>query len=84
MKNYDLNKRIGDELRTQRIRKRMTLEQVATGMGLASRNTVSYMELGKKSIDVESLISYCDVVGCDWKEILYRATGELPYARLQG
>lgn len=65
-----LNERIGFEMRSQRLLKRMTLQQVADGMGVGSKNTVSRMELGITMITVEDLVKYCDVVGCSWIEIL--------------
>lgn len=65
-----LNEKIGFEMRSQRLLKRMTLQQVADGMGVSSKNTVSRMELGITMITVEDLVKYCDVVGCSWIEIL--------------
>lgn len=76
MKDEELNKRIGFELRNQRLLHRMTLERVATLLNVSSRNTISYIELGKTSIDVETLIRYCKAVGCDWREVLDKATKE--------
>jgi len=71
-----LNERIGFEMRSQRLLKRMTLQQVADGMGVASRNTVSLMELGKTMITVQDLQKYCEVVGCSWIEILQKVGDE--------
>ena len=65
-----LNEKIGFEMRNQRLLKRMTLQQVADGMGVGSKNTVSRMELGITMITVEDLVKYCNVVGCSWSEIL--------------
>lgn len=65
-----LNERIGFEMRSQRLLKRLTLQQVADGMGVSSKNTVSRMELGITMITVEDLVKYCNVVGCSWIEIL--------------
>ncbi len=65
-----LNERIGFEMRSRRLLKRMTLEEVAKGMGFASKNTVSRMELGKTMITIADLVKYCDVVGCSWLEII--------------
>ena len=76
MKDNELNKRIGFELRSARLLRRMTLEQVAAALGVSSRNTVSYLELGKTAIDVETLVRYCEIVGADWAEIMRKATGE--------
>lgn len=65
-----LNEKIGFEMRNQRLLKRMTLEEVAAKMNIKSRNTISRMELGKKEITVEDLITFCDAVGCSWIELL--------------
>lgn len=71
-----LNERIGFEMRSQRLLKRMTLQQVADGMGVASRNTVSLMELGRTMITVQDLQKYCEIVGCSWLEILQKVGDE--------
>ena len=71
-----LNERIGFEMRSQRLLKRMTLQQGADGMGVASRNTVSLMELGRTMITVQDLQKYCEVVGCSWLEILQKVGDE--------
>ena len=76
MKEHELDKRIGFELRSYRLLRRMSLEEVADKMGVSSRNTISYLELGKKSIEVDELIKYCEIVNCDWKEVMLKATGE--------
>lgn len=69
-----LNEYIGYEMRNQRLIRRMTLEQVASKMGVASKNTISRMELGKTMITVEELKKYCAVVGCDWVELLQKVS----------
>lgn len=69
----DLNKKIGFEMRSQRLLARLTLEQVASGMGYKSRNTVSRMELGQADITVADLKKFCEVVGCSWVEVLENA-----------
>ena len=66
----ELNKKIGFEMRSQRLLARLTLEQVAVGMGYQSKNTVSRMELGQANITVADLKKFCDVVGCSWIELL--------------
>jgi len=68
-----LNERIGFEMRSQRLLKRLTLEEVASRMDIRSKNTVSRMELGITKITVEDLEKYCDAVGCSWIEILRKA-----------
>ena len=80
MKNEELNRKIGHEMRTERLIRRLTLEDVAEQMGFSSKNSVSYIELGKKSITVEDLVKYCDVVGCSWIGILERVNTEAHYA----
>lgn len=70
MKDKELNKRIGYEMRTQRLIRRLTLEQVAERMHVASKNTISRMELGDTKITVVDLKAYCDAVGCSWLEVL--------------
>lgn len=66
----ELNKKIGFEMRSRRLLARMTLEQVASGMGYLSKNTVSRMELGQANITVADLKKFCEVVGCSWIELL--------------
>lgn len=68
-----LNERIGFEMRSQRLLKRLTLEEVATRMGIKSKNTISRMELGITKITVEDLEKYCEAVGCDWIDVLRKA-----------
>ena len=70
-----LNEKIGFELRSQRLLKRMTIQQVADKLG-KSKNTVYYYELGKINITINDLIDYCEAVGCDYIEILKKAKGE--------
>ena len=70
-----LNEKIGFELRSQRLLKRMTIQQVADKLG-KSKNTVSYYELGKINITINDLIDYWEAVGCDYIEILKKANGE--------
>lgn len=67
-----LNEKIGYELRSQRLLKRMTIQQVADQLG-KSKNTVSYYELGKINLTINDLIEYCAVVGCDYIEILKKS-----------
>lgn len=67
-----LNEKIGFELRSQRLLKRMTIQQVADKLG-KSKNTVSYYELGKINITINDLIDYCEAVGCDYIEILKKS-----------
>lgn len=76
MKDKEMNKRIGLEMRNQRLLKRLTLEQVADRMGVSSKNTISRMELGDTMITVVDLKAYCEAVGCSWIEILEKVREE--------
>lgn len=69
----ELNKKIGYEMRNQRLLARLTLEEVAHRMGFSSKNTVSRMELGQAKITVSDLKKFCDAVGCSWVEVLENA-----------
>ena len=67
-----LNERIGLQFRILRLEKRMSIEQVADKLGVA-KNTVSYMELGKKKITVDDVITYAEIFGVNWISILEKA-----------
>lgn len=68
----NVNEKIGYEMRTERLIKRMTIQQVADKMH-KSKNTISYYELGKINITINDLIDYCEIVGCNYIDILNRA-----------
>lgn len=72
-----LNEAIGFQMRNQRLLKRLTQEDVALRLGYSSRNTVSYLELGKTDITVEVLLQFCEVVGCDYRQVLEDAAAML-------
>lgn len=78
----NMNERIGAEMRDARKKANMTLAEVAKRMNVKSRNTISLMEKGKTQITVVELKIYCDIVGCDYKDILERV--EVYDASLQG
>ena len=65
----NLNEMIGAEMRAQRKRKKMTIEQVAEKMG-KYKNSISLLELGTTKITVTELQKYCDVLGISWIELL--------------
>lgn len=71
----NIDERIGYEMRSARLLKRMSLQQVADRLDKA-KQTISYWELGKTKITVVDLQRYCEVVGCNWLDILKRASGE--------
>ena len=73
----ELNERIGYEMRTQRLIRRLTLQQVADRMKVASRNTVSLWELGKTEITVSDLKRYCDVIGINYIDLLNKVSGDM-------
>lgn len=72
MNKKDMNKRIGEELRSEREKRNLSLADVAFRMGYSSRNTISKIELGLTQITVEQLQSYCDSIGCDMYDVLRR------------
>ena len=76
MKDTEMNKRIGYEMRTQRLIRRMTLSQMAERMGVASKNTISLMELGKKQISVVDLRRYCNILDVNYFDVLRKAEGD--------
>lgn len=65
----EINKKIGCEMRNQRLLKRMTLEQVAKKMG-RTKNSISLLELGVTKITIVDLKKFCEVIGCSWIELL--------------
>lgn len=67
-----LNEKIGFQLRFERMRKKLTIDQMAQLLHVA-KNTVSYLELGKKNITVEDLKKYCEILDCNYVSILERA-----------
>jgi len=73
MKDY--SKLIGLLMREKRLTKRLSLQQVADRLG-NTRQTISLWELGKVKITVHDLQRYCDVVGCNWLDILKRVSDE--------
>lgn len=48
----NINERIGYEMRSQRLLKRMTLAQMADRLGKSSRNTISLWKLGRTQISI--------------------------------
>lgn len=69
MKNEELRKAIGFEMRSQRLLKRKSLQEVADHLGL-SKNTVSYYELGKIPVTIDTLNEYCNYLGTDYLTLL--------------
>ena len=70
-----INERIGYEMRSQRLIRRLSIQQVADRLGKA-KQTISYWELGKTNVTVDDLKRYCDVVGCNWLDLLKRVSDE--------
>lgn len=70
-----MNEQIGSLMRAERKRARMTLDEVAKRMG-KTKNTISYLELGKTKITVDDLKAFCNIVGCSWIEILNKVSDE--------
>ncbi len=75
-KSNTVSEAIGYEMRTMRLIERKTLQQVADALNV-TKNTISLWELGKTKITCEDLVRYCDVVGCDWAELLNRVKDKM-------
>lgn len=72
----NISKVIGLQLRLARIEKGKTITWVADQLGVA-KNTISYMELGKKkNVSVEDIVNYCEVIGYEWPELFRRIEAE--------
>lgn len=70
-----IRKAIGYEMRTQRVIRRKTLQDIADHMGKV-RSTISAYELGKIAISVEDLKTYCDYLGVDYIDLLQKVADE--------
>lgn len=69
MKNETLRKAIGYAMRTERLIRRKTLEQVADALNM-SKNQISYYENGKTPITIETFKAYCDYLGINYVDLL--------------
>ncbi len=55
--------RLGEKVRTLRKRRRMTLKELALGLGFTSHSYVSEIETGKKNPTTEMIINLADLFG---------------------
>lgn len=67
IKTFD--KKLGEKLTAIRVEKNLSQQYVADRMSL-SRSAISYYELGRRTIDVETLFKLCDIYNVDVNEIL--------------
>lgn len=70
--NDKYNKIIGNELRIERERKRMSQEDVAKKVGLA-RGTISAYEVGTRPMNISTLKNICDICKFNYIRILYNS-----------
>lgn len=62
---------LGNELRTARINKLLTQEDVGNRVGL-TRSAIANYERGKRSIEIELFFKLCEIYGVDEIEIIKR------------
>lgn len=67
IKTFD--KKLGDILKTIRSKNNLSQQDVADRLRL-SRSAISCYEVGKRTIDVETLFKLCDIYNVDVNEIL--------------
>lgn len=64
-----LDKKLGEVLKTIRVDRNLSQQDVADRLS-TSRASISFYELGKRSIDIETLFKLCDIYGVDVNEVL--------------
>lgn len=62
MKEEDFNTVLGETLRSERERRRMTQAQIADKLGV-SKMTVSHWESGDRAMTAKRLLEYCRALG---------------------
>lgn len=67
MKNY--NSKIGAYLAKERKAKKFSQQQIAERMDV-TKTAVSYWETGKRVINAEQMINYCEVLGVDPQDLV--------------
>lgn len=63
------DKKLGENLMSIRVAHGMSQQYVADRMGL-SRAAISFYELGKRTIDVETLFKLCDIYNVDVNDVV--------------
>ena len=71
-KNY--NSAIGAWLMNERIKRELSLQDVADRLGV-SKSAIHYWETGKRTIYAENMINYCNALGVDPSDLIRDITG---------
>lgn len=67
IKTFD--KKLGEKLTAIRVEKNLSQQYVADRMNL-SRSAISYYELGRRTIDVETLFKLCDIYNVNVNDVV--------------
>ena len=73
MKNY--NKKIGAYLAKERKAKKLSQNQVAEKMDV-TKTAISYWETGKRVINADQMLNYCEVLGVDPQDLVREVTSD--------
>jgi len=60
---------LGETLQTTRVQRVLTQQDVADRLHI-SRSTITSWELGRRTISMDDLIKYCDILNVDPNEII--------------
>lgn len=74
-----LNKMAGNEIKKEREKQNLTLEQLAKKCNVSKQN-IYYYEIGRNRIKVDKYIKICQALGIDYIEILEKVA--LEYIKL--
>lgn len=70
MNNRASIERFGEKLRILRVRREMTLQEVANGLGLTSHSYISELEAGKKTPTAELVLNVARLFDVTTDELL--------------
>ena len=74
-----LNKMAGNEIKKERDKQRLTLEQLSKKCGVSKQN-IYYYEIGRNRIKIDKYIKICEALGLNYIEILEKVA--LEYIKL--
>lgn len=74
-----LNRMAGSEIRKERERQGLTLEQLADKSKVSKQN-IYYYEIGRNRIKIEKYIKICEALNLNWMQILEKVA--LEYIKL--
>lgn len=76
-KSNNMNARIGQWMKSKRIEKGFTMQEVANRMKV-TRTAVHYWESGKRTIYAVNLIEFCDAINIDAATAVHEITHASP------